>query len=43
MCETLRRAAKAPSFTEALARANMDPLYMVHDEINALTRKEINM
>ena len=43
MRDILRKAAKTPGFQDALARANMDPLDLSGDEINALTRKEIDM
>jgi tripartite-type tricarboxylate transporter receptor subunit TctC len=43
MRDILRKAAKSPGFVEALAKANMDPLDLAGDEINALTRREIEL
>jgi tripartite-type tricarboxylate transporter receptor subunit TctC len=43
MREVLHKAARSPGFLEALARANMDPLDLAGDEINALTQREIDM
>lgn len=43
MRELLVKAAKSPGFVETLARANMDALDLVGEDINALTRKEIEM
>lgn len=43
MREILRKATKAPSFAEALAKASMEPLDLVGDEISALIRKETEM
>lgn len=41
--ELLRNAAKSPGFVEARTKANMDALDLVGEEINALTRREIDV
>ena len=43
MRDILRKAVKAPSFTEALAAASMEPLDLAGDSISALIRKETEM
>ncbi|MEY4098961.1 MAG: hypothetical protein RL300_132 [Pseudomonadota bacterium] len=43
MRDILRKAARAPSFMEALAAASMEPLDLVGDSITALIRKETEM
>lgn len=41
--EILRKAALSPAFTEALAKAAMEPLDQTPDEITAQIRKEIDL
>lgn len=43
MREILRKAAKAPSFTETLAKVGMEPLELEGEAITDLTRKEVDM
>ncbi|MDR6858768.1 tripartite tricarboxylate transporter substrate binding protein [Variovorax guangxiensis] len=43
MREILRKAVKAPSYTEALKKANLETHDLIGDEITALTRSEIEM
>jgi tripartite-type tricarboxylate transporter receptor subunit TctC len=41
MREILRKAVKTPAFVETLTKANMEPLDLAGEEINAMTRREI--
>ena len=43
MRELLRKAAREPAFMETLAQASMEPLDLVGEEINTLTRREIEV
>jgi len=41
--EIMRKAARSPTFAEALAKASMEPMDQAGDEITALIRKEIEL
>ncbi len=43
MRDILRKAVKAPTFTETLAKVSMEPLDLVGDDLTALNRKEVEM